>query len=332
MLRIAAQHIVSVVTFFRRVYKLGEGQARMDDLSLTAALRRYEYNDALFDERPHDGLILKIARYEGALLNAMRSMLHERAYDVCEMSPSSYVIARQGGAPIIGLPIFPFCQYPLSQIVVRADSAIVNVGDLGRATVAVRTWAQPTALWARQYLMDYLGIDLSGVRWIFVADDPVPGLRRPEGSIERRGETLESLLLSGQADAVIGLHQVPSACRKLIDDPEGAAAKWTRDTGVVPANHLLVIDARHRGTAAADLVCNRVEAVVRAYLDSGILAAGVIGDLRRINPFLAPLPSGREDNARMWQTLVAAMVRQGMISPIADPMDLLHDWEPGPSR
>ena len=304
----------------------------MDDLTLTAALRRYEYNDALFDERPHNGLILKIARYEGALLNAMRAMLRERAYDVCEMSPSSYVIARQEGAPIIGLPIFPFRQYPLGQIVVRADSAIVNVRDLGGATIAVRTWAQPTALWARQYLMDYLGIDLSGVRWIFVADDPVPGLRRPEGSIDRRGETLEGLLMSGAADAAIGLHAVPATCRRLIEDPDGAASKWTRDTGVVPANHFVVIDARHHGTAAPDLVCNRFEAVTREYLHSGIVASGVIADLRRINPSLAPLPNGRKANAQMWQTLVAAMVRQGMISPVAEPMDLLHDWEPAPSR
>lgn len=300
----------------------------MADLALLAAFRRYEYNGALFDERPHDGLTLKVATYEGALLTAMRAMLRERAYDVCEMSPSSYLIARAAGAPLIGLPIFPFCQYPLGQIVVREDSALVRVEDIGRATVAVRTWAQPTALWARHYLMDYLGIDLRGVRWMFVADDPVPGLRRPKGAIERRGETLESLLASGAAQAVIGLNKVPPGGRRLIDDPIAAAAQWTRDTGVVPANHLLVIDARHDRTDAPDRVCERFDAVVRGYLGSGATAPGVIEDLRRINPALAPLPNGREANARMWHTLVGAMVKQGMLASIAEPMSLLHAWEP----
>ena len=301
----------------------------MDELTLVAALRRYEYNDAIFDEQPHGGLILKIAHYEGALLTAMRAMLTSRAYDVCEMSPSSYLIALQAGAPLIGLPIFPFRQYALGQLVVREDSAMVNVEDLGRAsTIAVRTWAQPTALWARHYLTDYLGIDLGDVRWMFSADDPVPNLRRPEGAIDRRGESLESLLLSGAADAVIGLREVPQGCRKLIDDPVGAAAKWTRDTGVVPANHLMVIDARHRDTSVPDLVCHRFETVLREYLDSGVPASGVIGDLKRINPSLDPLPNGRKANALMWETLVAAMVKQGMIAPVADPMALLYDWEP----
>lgn len=300
----------------------------MDELTLVAALRRYEYNDALFDAQPHAGLTLRIAPYEGSLLNAMRAMLRTRAYDVCEMSPSSYLIARQAGAPLLGLPVFPFCQYPLDQIVVRADSRVVGPADLGRATIATRTWAQPTALWARHYLIDYLGIDLGDATWMFVADDPVPGLKRPPGSIERRGETLEGLLASGAADAVIGLHDVPAGCRRLLDDPDRAAAAWTRDTGVVPANHLLVIDARHAGTAAPDRVCNRFADVVAEYLAAGTPTTGVLGDLCRINPSRAPMPLGRAANAHMWRTLVATMVRQDMLAPIADPMALLHDWEP----
>lgn len=300
----------------------------MNDLTLVAAFRRYEYNDALFDERPHQGLTFKIARYEGALLNAMRAMLRERAYDVCEMSPSSYIIARQAGAPLIGLPVFPFRQYALGQIVVREDSPLATASDLAGTTVAVRTWAQPTALWVRHYLMDYLGVDLGGVQWMFIADDPVPGLQRPEGAMERRGESLESLLASGAADAAIGLHDLPPGCRHLIEDPEGAAARWTRDTGIVPANHLVVVDARHQGTAVPDLVCRRFDTVVRDYLRAGGGSHGVIGELKRINPALNPLPNGRRANAHMWETLVNAMVKQGMVAPIADPMSLLHDWEP----
>lgn len=301
----------------------------MDDLTLVTALRRYEYNLPLFDEQPHDGLTFKIAHYEGALLTAMRTMLRDRAYDVCEMSPSSYLIALQGGAPLIGLPIFPFRQYPLGQIVVRDDSPLRHVEDIVNAkAIGVRTWAQPTALWARSYLMDYLELDLSGVTWTFVADDPVPNLRRPAGAIDRRGESLQSLLDTGATDAVIGMREIPAGYRRLIPDPEGAASQWTLDTGVVPANHLLAIDARHAGTNVADRVCDRFEAVQRDYLASGAAAPGVIADLKRINPSLLPLPNGRAANASMWKTLVAAMVRQGMLEPVDDPMASLHDWEP----
>jgi 4,5-dihydroxyphthalate decarboxylase len=297
----------------------------MGDLTLLAAFRQYEFTAPLYDGQPHGGLIFKIAHYEGALLNAMRAMLRDRAYDVCEMSPSSYVIAKQAGAPLIGLPVFPFRQYPLGQIVVREDSPITRPEDLRRATIAVRTWAQPTALWARHYLMDYLGVDLSGVRWMFVGQDPVAGVRLPEQSMLRRGESLESLLASGEADAAIGLRQVPAGCRRLIADPDAAAAQWARDTGIVPANHMLVVDARHAGTAVPDLVCARVSEVIRDYLARAEEAPGVIADIRRVTS-LAPLPNGRDVNARMWETLLGAMARQGMIEPVAEPMALLHDW------
>jgi len=299
----------------------------MDKLTLVAAFRRYEYNDALFDEQEHEGLRLKIGHYEGALLNAMRAMLRHQAYDVCEMSPSSYLIARQSGAPLVGLPVFPFSEYPLGQIVVRNDSSLTKLEDLSRARIAVRTWAQPTALWTRNYLTDYLGIDLNSVCWLFISEDPVAGLRRPEGSIECRGKTLEGLLESGEADAVIGLHEVPPNCRRLIADPEGAATQWTRDTGVVPANHLLVMNAKYAGTSAPAQVCKRVDSVRKEYLNTGMQVPGVISKLKRINPQLEPLPSGRTANALMWQTLIASMVRQGMLEPVANPLDLLVDWE-----
>ncbi|NML42246.1 hypothetical protein HHL11_00700 [Ramlibacter sp. G-1-2-2] len=300
----------------------------MDNTKLLAALRRYEYNDALFDGQAHEGLTLEIARYEGSLLNAMRAMLHERAYDVCEMSPSSYLIAKQAGAALIALPIFPFRQFPLDQVVVREDSKFTKPEDIAGATIAVRTWAQPTALWARQYLMDYLGLDLGGVKWMFIGDDPVPGLRRPEGSVTRKGETLEGLLASGAADVAIGLHSVPPGCRTLIADPEAASRAWRASTGVVPANHLMVVDGRHAGTAVPELVCRRMDAVVRDYLAGGAAAPGVIADLQRIAPEPDPLPSGRAANAAMWETLVGTMVRQGMLAPVASPLDLLYDWEP----
>jgi len=306
----------------------GKRPHTMTDLTLSAALRHYEYNDALFDGRAHDGLTLAIASYEGALLNAMRAMLRERAYDLCEMSPSSYLIARQAGASLVGLPVFPFCQYPLGQIVVRAGSPITEPRQLQGTTIGVRTWAQPTAVWARSYLMDYLGVDLSGVTWVFVADDPVPGLRRPAGAVERRGESLASLLVSGAVEAVIGQHDMPEGGRALIADPECAAAQWTRDTGVVPANHLMVLDARHLGSDAPERVCRRFADVVREHLAQGDTRHGVIGELLRINPHLPPLPSGRKANERMWRALVNTMVRQGMIDPVAEPMDLLFDWNP----
>lgn len=300
----------------------------MDDITLLAALRRYEYNNAIFDEKAHDGLTLRIAHYEGAFLTAMRAMLRERAYDVCEMSPSSYVIARQAGAPIIGLPIFPFQQYALGQLVVRDDAPLTGVQDLKSARIAVRTWAQPTALWVRHYLMDYCGVDLSDVQWVFTTDDPVPGLRRPDRAVERRGATLDGLLAAGEVDAAIGLHEVPQGCRRLISDPMGAASQWTRDTDVVPANHLIVMDARHLDSSAPRRLCERFHEVLTDYIASDATDAGVISELRQINPGRPPLPSGRKANARMWETLIASMLRQGMIAPVAQPMDLLYDWEP----
>src|ERR1700676_1672639 len=58
------------------------------------------------------------------IVAAYRRMVRDLAFDVCEMAPTTYLIARAHGAPYIGLPIFLMRRFHHSGFVVRADAAI----------------------------------------------------------------------------------------------------------------------------------------------------------------------------------------------------------------
>lgn len=303
----------------------------MTAVSLRAALTRYTYNAALFEHGAElgeeTGVVLDVQTRPGALRNSMQEMVREQAFDICEMSPTSYLMARLAGAPLTAVPVFPYRQFPLYQIVVRDDSAVRTPADLAGARIGSRTWAQPTALWLREILRAFYDVDLSGVTWTFTNGDPFAGVPRPSGSVERLGETLDGLLLSGAVDAVMGLADVPSGCRRLLPDWTTDARAWYEKTGLIPANHLVVAHAR---LAEGDTLARVVRLFERAkaeYLASGDDSDKVIRPLRDVTGLADPLPNGWTANADTWRVLVEATHRQGMISDPPSPQTLIEPIE-----
>ena len=118
---------------------------------LKSVIGSHAHTEALRDGRmPSPRVSLAFETVEGALRNAMTRMARQAEFDLCEMSPTSYLMARLSGAPLIALPVFPYRQFPLDQIVVRADAGVRGPGDLAGKRIGTRTWAQPTGLWIRE--------------------------------------------------------------------------------------------------------------------------------------------------------------------------------------
>jgi 4,5-dihydroxyphthalate decarboxylase len=303
----------------------------MTAVTLRSALTRYAYNAALFARAAElgeeTGVVLDVQTRPGVLRNSMLEMVREQSFDICEMSPTSYLMARLAGAPLTAVPVFPYRQFPLYQVVVRDDSAVREPGDLAGARIGSRTWAQPTALWLREILGSFYEVDLSGVTWTFTAEDPFPGVPRPGGSVERPGETLDGLLLSGAVDAVMGLAEVPDGCRRLLPDWLGDARAWYAKTGLIPANHVVVADARLAEGDTLDRVVRLFDLAKSAYLASGDDSDSVIAPLRTVTGRADPLPNGWAANADTWRVLVEATRRQGMISDPPAPETLIEPIE-----
>jgi 4,5-dihydroxyphthalate decarboxylase len=283
---------------------------------LTSVIGGHAHTEALRDGRITSPLLsLDFETVEGPLRNAMTRMARQAEFDLCEMSPTSYLMARLGGAPLIALPVFPYRQFPLGQIVVRADAGVQGPGNLAGRRIGTRTWAQPTGLWIREILRDQYDCDLAGSPWTFVAEDPFPGIRRPAGSVARRGETLASLLAGGQVDVAIGLAEVPDGCRRLFGEPAEEARAWYAGTGLIPVNHLIALRAEYRDPELTGELCRIFEAAKRAALAAGADGGQYgpeIGPLRLVTDLADPLPYGWSANAAVCGALVEAMRRQGM--------------------
>src|SRR6476661_9672311 len=64
------------------------------------------------------------------IIAAFRRMARDVEFDVCEMAPTTYLIARARGAPYIALPIFVMRRFHHGGFVVRPDANIKLPRDL----------------------------------------------------------------------------------------------------------------------------------------------------------------------------------------------------------
>ena len=72
------------------------------------------------------------------IVGAFRRMVRDVEFDVCEMAPTTYMIARARGAPYIALPIFVMRRFHHGGFVVRPDAGIKVPKDLEGKKVGVR--------------------------------------------------------------------------------------------------------------------------------------------------------------------------------------------------
>ena len=96
---------------------------------------------------------ISIAGVDGEFLTihpqiaAFRRMVRDVEFDVCELAPTTYIIARAYGAPFIALPIFVLRKFHHSGLLVREDSGIKTPKDLEGRKVGVRAYSVTTLGW-----------------------------------------------------------------------------------------------------------------------------------------------------------------------------------------
>ena len=63
-------------------------------------------------------------------IGAFRRMVRDVEFDVCELAPTTYIIARAHGAPFVALPIFVVRRFHHGGLLVRPDADIKTPKDL----------------------------------------------------------------------------------------------------------------------------------------------------------------------------------------------------------
>ena len=103
------------------------------------------------------------------IVAAFRRMVRDVEFDVCEMAPTTYMIARARGAPYIALPVFLMRRFHHGGFVVRPDAGIKVPKDLEGKKVGVRAYSVTTGVYTRgifvnEYGLEFLQGDLGGRR------------------------------------------------------------------------------------------------------------------------------------------------------------------------
>jgi 4,5-dihydroxyphthalate decarboxylase len=197
------------------------------------------------------------------IIGAFRRMVRDIEFDVCEMAPTTYMIARALGAPFIALPIFLMRRFHHGGFVVRPDSGIKTPKDLEGKQVGVRAYSVTTGVWTRGIFVNEYGLDSSKVTWVVDDEEHVTTLKLPPNVVHApEGKSLASMMAGGELQAGfsgpagIGRAGPPTgaweqraqastvAYTELIANVTEVEAQWFRRTGIYPIHGLVVIDRR----------------------------------------------------------------------------------------
>jgi 4,5-dihydroxyphthalate decarboxylase len=229
-------------------------------LTLSTALRTHGHTvDLKSGAVPVEGAKLSFVEVEPQIL-AFRRMVREVAFDVCELAPTTYIIAKAYGAPYTALPIFFERRFHHAGLLIRDDSGITGPKDLEGKKVGVRAYTVTTGVWTRGILVNEYGLDSSKVTWVVDDEEHVTQLKLPPNVVHvAEGKSLASMMASGEIqagfanNAGIGREGPPKAgwqakerketetYRELFTDADRLGAEWYARTGIYPMHSTLVI-------------------------------------------------------------------------------------------
>src|SRR6266571_7272984 len=136
------------------------------------------------------------------IIGAFRRMVRDVEFDVCEMAPTTYMIARALGSPFIALPIFIMRRFHHGGFVVRPDSGIKVPKELEGKKVGVRAYSVTTGVWTRGIFVNEYGLDSSKVTWVVDDEEHVTTLKLPANVIHApQGKSLQSMMKAGEIQA-----------------------------------------------------------------------------------------------------------------------------------
>ena len=310
----------------------------MPDIRLKIVVASYGHTAAL-----KDGSV----RIEGVeadfvevvpIVAAYRRMVRDLEFDVCEMAPTTYLIARAHGAPYIGLPIFLMRRFHHAGFVVRPDAGIRVPKDLEGKKVGVRAYSVTTGVWTRGIFVNEYGLDSAKVTWVVDDEEHVASLALPPNVIHApAGQSLAGMMASGELQAGftgragIGRAGPPVAgweasgpadapvYSELIADAANVEAAWFARTGIYPIHGMVVVKtqvlAKHPRIARS--LFNAFLEAKNAYLRRLIGGGADTPDDARYRALSAcvgdPLPYGLAANRPSIAALATYALQQGLL-------------------
>jgi 4,5-dihydroxyphthalate decarboxylase len=174
-------------------------------------------------------------------------MLQKGEFDICELSLSSYLMARSRAMPFTAIPIFPRRLFSLSQMWVRSDAGITAPKDLIGRKVGLSTFQTTLSVLAKGDLQSEYGLDWRGVEWVVGKEETV-AFKPMEGAKIRlapAGKKIGAMLAAGEIDALFMPHppkevlQGSDKFRRLFPDAKAEELKYFKKNGFFPIMHVV---------------------------------------------------------------------------------------------
>jgi 4,5-dihydroxyphthalate decarboxylase len=305
---------------------------------LTVVLGDFPHGRPLLDgDIPLDGHAIDPVEVK-PVIGAYRRMIRDLEFDICELAPVTYLMARQEGIPLTAVPVFLNRRFHHGDIQCAAGSGIRVPKDLEGRRIGVRAYSVSTAVWVRGLLRDEYGVDLDSITWVVDDDDHIEGRTPTNVARVTDGRSLGDLLRAGEIDAALTGNAgtgragspragwtAPTAPEAgedgpypLFPDADTLAADHYLRAGIYPL-HSLVSVRTELVDRDPDLPTKLYAALARAkrrHLDAhpgwsavprlARQAAVTGGD---------PVPYGIDANARSLRAMVRHAVDQGLLDP-----------------
>jgi 4,5-dihydroxyphthalate decarboxylase len=266
--------------------------------------------------------------------NAYRDMARTQPYDICEMAPTSYLMAVAAGAPITALPLPMTRRFRHAGMQRLRHSSIRGPKDLEGKCAGVRAYSVTAAVWTRGIFAEEYDLDLGKVTWLTEEEENVPTFPLPPNA-RRIGanQTLADMMKAGELEVGFGgLAGVGADLEEelveLVSDAKEREAEWFKRTGIYPLHGVIVVknevldrypDLALKLFHAFVQAKENYLARVRAGTDAGpedkryLRLAALVGD---------PLPYGLEENIKSFDALLRYAHAQGLI-PVKPALDTL---------
>ena len=175
----------------------------------------------------------------------MRPVYEE--FDIAEMSLSWYTMAKCRGEPVIALPVFPMRMFIHPYIFCSRSSNIHGPEELKGKKVGMDQYRLTVGLWARGILKEFFGVRPAEMLWA-TSEPEGAGFQPPKDmSLTVREQSVESLLLKGEIDALIAPN-VPASfragdprIRRLFENCRTQVTEYFHTTKIFPITHTVVL-------------------------------------------------------------------------------------------
>ncbi len=306
----------------------------MSKVHLKIAVAEHPHTSAIRNGSiPIEGVDAEIVTVKPQI-GAFRRMVRDLEFDVCEIAPTTYIIARAYGKKFKALPIFVVRRFHHAGLLVRPDAGITSPKDLEGKKAGVRAYSVTTGVWTRQVLIDEYGVDNSKINWFVDDEEHVQELKLPANvSHVAAGDSLADMMARGDIvagfDAAAGIgrtgaptggwQEVEANYPDLFPNAEELEADYYARTKVYPMHGTIVVKdsvlEEHPWVARSiyDAFTKAKDAWV-AKLNSGEATGAGADKYRKLQKIVGadPLPYGIEANRATIEALEKTAFDQGL--------------------